>query len=254
MGFIRPQWTLRVIWFWQGYSPNLYIHTKYNRLWSTDSFQDTYIHRNRIPEIQKQERGSLTLSRSNYLNGFPDFRNELDCKSPRRILRSSSHSSWVFAFAFNFWKFRSKGDISWRSGKLGSERYFVPLGGHSLASSFFRLRKSFETSRPFPVCTNCWLTSPLGADTWCLPVDCSASDILVCAYDGGCSAVSFEYPPGSLLLESWISWYDLYGGGSEGVIALGPFPMVALWAAKPQVSCAATRRAGVIEHDEDGAE
>ena len=30
--------------------------------------------------------------------------------------------------------------------------------------------------------------------------------------------------------------------------------MSALWSAKPQVSCAATRGAGVVEHDKDGAE
>ena len=238
---------------WQGYPLNLYIHVQYDRLRCEDSFQNAYIQRNRIPGIQKRGWVSLTLSRSNYWNGFPDFHDELGCESRRWILRSSSHSSCIFAFTFNFWKFRSNGGTNWHSGRPGSERYFIPLGGHFLTSSFLRLRKSFETGRPFPVCTNCWLTSPLSADKLWLPVDCSASDIFVCAYDHGCFIVFFECPLGSLLLESWISWYALYGGGSEGVIRPGTFPIAALWSAKLQVSWA-TCGAGVIEHNEDGAE
>lgn len=160
---------------WQGYPLNLYIHVQYDRLRCEDSFQNAYIQHNRIPGIQKRGWVSLTLSRSNYWNGFPDFHDELGCESRRWILRSSSHSSCIFAFTFNFWKFQSNGGTNWHSGRPGSERYFIPLGGHFLTSSFLRLRKSFETGRPFPVCTNCWLTSPLSADKLWLPVDCSAS-------------------------------------------------------------------------------
>ena len=111
---------------------------------------------------------------------FPGFRDELGCKFPPRIIRSSSHSSCVLALAFNLEHFGSKGDIS-RSGKPGSVIYFVPFGGHSepfdsLLLSFLPLRKRFRILETIPCAGRGMLLSPFMR---CLPTHLAIA-ILLC--------------------------------------------------------------------------